>query len=177
MAHDASAMTVLEETLQPIGEPPGEAADTARRKARILPRVVVGFFLGFVLVIAGAAIGLLAVDTTYDGRVLPGVRAAGIDLSGNTPDEAAAALAAALARYGDGQVVIRTVAGDITIPYRSFARQADVAAMVDEAFAAGRSGDPLTRALSMVRLARDGLTVQPRLALDAGALSSAIESR
>jgi len=47
---------------------------------------------------------------------------------------------------------------------------------VDEAFGAGRAGGPVDRVLSMARLARDGTTVQPRLTLDAGALSSAIET-
>jgi vancomycin resistance protein YoaR len=176
MGHDASAMTVLEETLQPAGEPAGETAIGSARRARVLPRVVFGFLIGFVLVLGGAIAGLYAFDMSYEGRVLPGVRAGGIDLSGHSRQQAEAALGGALAPYGDGQVVIRTVAGDITIPYRSFARHADVEAMVDEAFAAGRIGNPIDRAVSMVRLARDGTTVEPRLTLDAGALSAAIES-
>jgi vancomycin resistance protein YoaR len=176
MGHDACAMTVLEETLQPLGEPADEAAVTPVRKVRILPRLVAGFLLGFILALGLVAAGSFAYDATYDGRVLPGVRAAGVDLSGSDRDQATAALTAALAGYGDGQVVIRTVAGDITIPFRSFARRVDVAAMVDEAFAAGRSGDPVDRALSMVHLARDGTTIEPRLTLDAGALSGAIET-
>ena len=170
-------MTVLEETLQPLGEQPAEeAAVTPGRRARILPRLVFGFLVGFVLALALAAAAAFAYDAAYDGRVLPGVHAAGIDLSGADRDLATTALTTALARYGDGRVVIRTVAGDITIPYRSFARRVDVAAMVDEAFAAGRSGGPVDRALSMVRLARDGTMVQPRLTLDTGALSGAIET-
>jgi vancomycin resistance protein YoaR len=177
MRHDASAMTVLEETLQPLGEQPAEeAAVTPSRRARILPRLVFGFLVGFVLALALAAAAAFAYDGAYDGRVLPGVHAAGVDLSGADRDLATTALTAALARYGDGRVVIRTVAGDITIPYRSFARRVDVAAMVDEAFAAGRSGGPVDRALSMLRLARDGTTLQPRLMLDAGGLSGAIET-
>jgi vancomycin resistance protein YoaR len=176
MAHDACAMTVLEETLQPVGKPAGEEATAPIRKTRIVPRLVIGFAVGFVLAIGIAAAGLYAFDANYQGRVLPGVHAAGLDLSGDDRDQATAALASAFAGYGDGQVVVRTVAGDITIPYASFARRADVAAMVDQALAAGRSGTPLERALAIVRLARDGSRVQAHLTLDAGALSGAIES-
>jgi vancomycin resistance protein YoaR len=176
MAQNACAMTVLEETLQPVEEPASETAIAPVRKARILPRLVVGFVVGFILAVGLASAGLLAFDAAYQGRVLPGVRAAGIDLSGDDRDQATAALTAAFGRYGDGRVVIRTVAGDIAIPYRSFARGVDVAGMVDEALAAGRSGTPVDRALAIVRLARDGTTLQPRLALDAGALSGAIET-
>jgi len=175
MGENACAMTVLEETLQPLGEPAGTAV-TSVRKARILPRLVIGFLVGFAIAVGLAAAGLYAYDATYDGRVLPGVRAAGIDLSGDDRTEATAALTAKLGGIADGAVIIRTVAGDITIPYDSFARHADISGMVDEAFAVGRTGNPLDRALWLVRLARDGATVEPRLTLDAGALSGAIES-
>jgi tryptophan synthase alpha chain len=74
--------------------------------------------VGFVLALALAAAAAFAYDGAYDGRVLPGVHAAGVDLSGADRDLATTALTAALARYGDGRVVIRTVAGDITIPGR-----------------------------------------------------------
>jgi vancomycin resistance protein YoaR len=173
-------MTVLEETLPPFGEPVDgpvdEPSSLAPPRPRILPRLVLGFFLGFALAIGLAVVGLYAYDATYAGRVVPGVRAAGVDLTGMDRDQATAALSAALAGYGQGKVVVHTDAGDATIRYSEFARQADVATMVDEAMAAGRAGDPVQRAAAMVRLARDGTTIEPRLSLDAGALISRIET-
>ncbi len=173
-------MTVLEDTLPPIGGPVDGPVDdptsVAPARPRILPRLIVGFLVGFALAIGLAVAGLLAYDSTYAGRVVPGVRAASVDLAGMDRDQATAALSAALAGYGQGKVVVHTEAGDVTIPYREFARQADVTTMVDEAMAAGRAGDAVQRAAGLVRVARDGATIEPRLTLDAGALTSRIET-
>ena len=95
-------MTVLEETLQPAGEPAADAAVAPAAKARILPRVLVGFALGFVLAVGLGVVSLLAYDATYAGRVLPGVRAAGIDLSGHDPDKTLSRKHARILRSKDG---------------------------------------------------------------------------
>ena len=172
-------MTVIEETLPPFGEPvdgPVDESNPARPRPRILPRLVVGFVLGFALVIGLAVGALVAYDAAYASRIVPGVRAAGLDLAGMDRDQATAALSAALAGYGQGRIVVHTVAGDITVPYGDFGREADVATMVDEALAAGRAGSIVQRAAGLVRLAREGQTIEPRVRLDAGALTARIET-
>jgi vancomycin resistance protein YoaR len=161
-------MTTLEEGLLP-----GEEPAIARRR-RVLPRLVVGFVVGFVLALGIAAGGLLAYDSTYDGRILPGVHAAGVDLSGLDRAGAAAALGTALAGYGEGRVVVHTVAGDVTIPYRDFRRRSDVDAMIDAAMAAGRAGGPVDRAIAEVRLSLHGGSGEARLVLDEDALKAAV---
>src|SRR5262245_51210934 len=106
------AMTVLEETLPPVGEPFGEPADEpadepttlATSRPRVLPRLIVGFVLGFALAIGLVVAGIYAYDATYAGRVVPGVHAAGVDLAGMDRDHASAAISAALAGYGQGKV-------------------------------------------------------------------------
>ena len=72
------------------------------RRRRTLLRFVVAFLVGLVAAMAIGAGGLYAFDQQYIDRVLPGVRVGGVDLSGKTQPEAAAALNAAFASYGQG---------------------------------------------------------------------------
>jgi vancomycin resistance protein YoaR len=161
-------MTTLDEVLAPA-----EGPSTVPRK-RLRLRLVLGFLVGFVLVLGIAAGALVAYDAQYDGRILPGVHAGGVDLSGLDRDGAAAALGSSLAGYGEGRLVVRTVAGDITLPYREFSRRPDVDAMIDAAMGAGRAGGPLDRAVAEVRLALDGTSLEPRLVLDEDALRTSV---
>ncbi len=87
-------MAALDEVLTPPADAP------AGSRSRTWLRVVVGFVVGVVLVAGLAAAGLYAWDRGYEGRVLPGVHAGGIDLSGMTRDQATAAIAAGSEAYG-----------------------------------------------------------------------------
>ena len=106
------AMTTLGEVLTPEGESAGA------RRARVWPRLLVGFLLGFVLCLGLAGGGLLAYDLRHDGRVLTGVTVGSVDLSGLDYDEASAALQVAFGSYGDGRVVICTSSGYVSVGYR-----------------------------------------------------------
>jgi vancomycin resistance protein YoaR len=170
MPHHARAMAVIDEVLAPRVEAPvGE-----RPRARL--RLVAGFVAGLLLVLGLAGAALLAYDTSYDGRVLSGVRAGGADLSGMDRAQAMAAIEAAYAGLGEGRLVLRTVAGDVEIPYSRFSRAVDAGAMADEAMAAGRSGGVLERALGEPRLALDGRSIEPRLVMDEQELRVAVAS-
>ena len=65
------------------------------------------------LVGGAAAAGLYAWDRSYEGRVLPGVSAAGLDLTGLDRAQATAALDKAYDAVTTGRVVIQTEAGDV----------------------------------------------------------------
>jgi vancomycin resistance protein YoaR len=195
-------MTVASEALPPATEPPGEpatepspdpttepsAADpaappaglpaesSAKPRRRVWLRFIVAFALSLVLfaLLAGAA--LFAYAASYDGRILAGVHVGTVDLSGLDRDQAAAQLAAAYSGYGDGQVVIHTVAGDASVPYRAFSRQPDIDAMVEEAMSVGRSGTSVERALAASRTAIHGVVLEPRVALDKFSLAYGVLS-
>ena len=180
-----SAMTVADDVLAPgfetpdadaldAGEPGGEEAAPARRRVRLWPRLLAGFLLGLVATVGIAAAALVAWDSGYEGRVLPGVRVGAVDLSGLDRAQAEAALAAAYRDLGTGRVVLRTEAGDVSVPYAQFGRRADVAAMAAEALAVGRDGTVAERALAEVRLALEGRSLEPRLTLDEAALSAGV---
>lgn len=161
-------MTTLGDVLTPEFEPELETA--AVHKRRLWPRLLAGFVFGFALTLALAAGGLLAYDNGFEGRVLAGVDVGGVDLSGLDYDQASATLTSALGHYADGRVVIRTNAGQVVVPYRDFSRRPDTASMVDAAMHAGRSGTLIERAVAEVRLRLEGVSLEPRVTLDAVAL-------
>ena len=168
-------MTTADDVLAPGFETPEpEIQDTeapveatpVRRRVRAWPRLLVGFVLGIVATLGVASAALVAWDDGYQGRVLPGVRVGAVDLSGLDRVQAESALATAYEDLGTGRVVIRTVVGDVTVPYAAFGRRADVGAMVDEAMGIGRGGTVTERAVTEVRLALEGGYMEPRVTLD-----------
>ena len=165
-------MAIADDILvQPVE--PAEAP--VRSKPRLLPRLVFGFLLGLVLVGGAAAAGLYAWDQGYEGRILPGVSAAGLDLTGLDRSQATAALDKAYDAVTTGRVVVETEAGDVFVPYAQFGRHVDTGAMADAALRAGRDGTTAERALGEIRLALDGQTIQPTLVFDPAALAARVD--
>jgi vancomycin resistance protein YoaR len=166
-------MTAVSDIQKPALETPvGEAIQ--RSSARVLRRLVVAFLAGLALAFTLAAAALVAWDLGYEGRVLPGVRVGTTDLSGLDRAGATAALEQAYSGYGEGRILIRTIAGEVAVDYSAFARRADVAALVDTALLTGRDGSVVERALGEVRLALRGASLEPTVAFDEAALRAAI---
>lgn len=158
------------ETAPAVAIQPAPARHRRRKVAAVLALVLVP-----VLLVGGAAAGLAAWDSGYDGRILPGVHAGTADLSGLDRASAAAVIAAAYP-YQDGRVVIRTPDGEVEIPYTAFGRRPDVDAMIDQAMASGRAGTIAERAVAEVRQAVDGTSIEPRAVFDEAALTTAVEA-
>jgi vancomycin resistance protein YoaR len=152
---------------------PSPAVRRGRRRRAGLFGFAFVFGLAVVLAIAGA--GLAAWDSRYEARVLPGVHVGGVDLSGLDRAAATAALQAAYP-YGQGNLVLRTPAGDITIPFSAFNRRANVDALVDAALQSGRGGDLPSRAAGELGQAIHGVTLNPSVLLDSPALADAVST-
>lgn len=129
-------------------------------------RFVAAFLIGALAATGIGAGALYAFDRQYDGRILPGVRVGGVDVSGLTPAEASARLGEAFAPYGEGRVVLTAPDLEMAIPYAKFDRRPDLEAMVAEAMAVGRAGNPVERAILDARTALRGVELQPRVLLD-----------
>ena len=56
------------------------------------------------------------------------------------------ALEQAYSGYGEGRVLISTIAGDVAVDYGAFARRADIGPLVDTALRTGRDGSVVERA-------------------------------
>lgn len=144
------------------------------RRPSGLRRFVGAFVLSAFATLALAGAALLAYDASHDGRILPGVRVGGVDLSGLDRDAASAALSSAYSSYGSGRVVIRTDEGDVSIAYSEFSRRPDVEGMIDDAMRAGRTAGAIERAIVEPRIALRGLELGPRVTFDEAALASGV---
>jgi len=162
-------MTTPNET---IAAPTARPAPRRRLWSWLL--VVLGILFGALAALALASGLVVAADQQYEGRVLPGVRVAGTDLSGLDRDETRATLSAALAPYGQGTVVVETHAGSQEIPYSQIGRTATIDQLTDEALAVGRDGGSFDRLVSGVRNAVRGVEIEPRVVVDAAMVSTAL---
>src|SRR5688500_9149302 len=138
---------------------------------RTWQRFVVAFLVGLIAALALGAGALYAFDRTYEGRVLPGVRVGGVDLSGLAPDQARATLTEQFARFGKGEAILAGGGHEMAIPYDKISRRPDVEAMVAEAMAVGRAGNAVERAILDARTAIRGVELVPRVLLDEAKLA------
>jgi vancomycin resistance protein YoaR len=146
----------------------------APKKRRVWSRVVAGTLLGALAALALTSGLVLAADQQYEGRILPGVRVAGTDLSGLDPDQATEALTTSLAGFGEGSIVVHTRAGDREISYAAIARRPDVAPIVAAALSVGRGGEPIDRLTTDLRNAVRGVEVAPAVTLDRDSVRAAM---
>lgn len=121
----------------------------------------------------------------YDGRVLPGVKLAGVDLGGRSPEEARATLLEALTVY-QGDLEIYDEGDPLNVDdQRSWERSAaamglalDLQAAVDLAMSAGR--DPelgwLASGIAPLRLRWTGLDLPAPIAVDLAKARAALET-
>lgn len=143
-------------------------------KPRLVRRFVGAFVVSVFVTLGLAGAAVLAFDVSHDGRILPGVRVGNVDLSGLDRGGAATALASGYSAYSDGQVVIQTDAGEVSIPYSAFSRRPDVEAMIDAAMVAGRTGAPIERAFVEPTIALRGLELGPLITFDRAALAAGV---
>jgi vancomycin resistance protein YoaR len=150
------------------------ALEPPRHRART--RFAVAFLISL---IAGLAIGagaLYAYDRQYSGRVLPGVSVGGVDLSGLTPEAAAARLHDAYDRFGDGQALIVGGGFEMPIDYAKIDRRPDVDRMVAEAMAVGRNGNAVERVILDARTALRGVDIAPTVLFDDARLARYVQT-
>jgi vancomycin resistance protein YoaR len=143
-------------------------------------RRLVGFALAFV---GGALASLFLLSLvafayagSYDNRVLPGVHAGSVDLSGLTRQEAIAKLQAGYAYLGQGEVTVTTPVGVATITYQQVSRGPDVEAMADAAMAVGHDANPIASAASVGHSAVFGENIPVVIQVDPNALAQRIRA-
>jgi vancomycin resistance protein YoaR len=137
-------------------------------------RILLAFVVGILLVAVVAVGSVLAYEQSYTGKVAAGVTVGGVQVAGMTRDEAAAALSSAYASVGTGTLTVDTVNGPTTLTYADLGRRLDVDSMLDEAFAIGRTGDPLQRVVEEARTALGRVNIAPRMVIDQAVLAATI---
>lgn len=137
-------------------------------------RVLVAFIVGILLVAIVAVGTILAYEQSFAGKVAAGVSIGGIEVAGLSRAEAAAKLEASFASVGTGAVTLQAATGDTTLTYAQLGRRPDVDAMLDQAFAVGRTGNPLERVVEEARTALNRVDVAPLVAIDQPVLEASI---
>lgn len=133
---------------------------------------LVAFLAGLLAVLALGAGGLYAYDRQYEGRVLPGVRVGGVDLSGLDPAAARATLDSAFGGFSQGELVLGSGDRRTVISFADVGRRLDTAGLVSEAVEAGREAGPFGQAQTALR----GVSIEPRVVFDVEALQQRIEA-
>jgi vancomycin resistance protein YoaR len=149
------------------------ATGPARAVAR--SRFVLAFVAGLAAVFVLGAGALFAFDRQYEGRILPGVHAGSVDLSGLTAGSARTRLEAAYGAAGDGELVLTAGSRSTRVPYAAIGRRMDIDALVADAAAIGRSGSPFDRLVGNARTAIRGAELQPRILIDEAQLAARID--
>jgi len=144
------------------------------------PRVnrVVGFAIAFVLgalaTVAFLAAAIVGVTGSYSNRVVPGVHVGSVYLSGLSRDQVIARLQTAYAYLSQGDVIVTTPSGSITLTYEQFGRGPDVQFMADEAMSIGHTGDQIADAVTMLRTASGSDNVPIVARIDPNAVATSI---
>lgn len=144
----------------------------ARRFGRA--RLVVAFLAGVGLVATIAVGSVLAYERVYEGKVGAGVSVGNVDLSGLTREEAASQLTGGFASFGAGTLTIQTEHGATILTYAELGRHPDIGAMLDAAFAVGRTGDPVQRVMDEARTALRPIVIAPIAAIDRQVLAGRV---
>jgi len=156
---------------------PASAAGSARRLSvgRVLGGGVGRFAIAFG--IAGAAALLLlfvvamGVSGSNSNKILSGVHVGGVDLGGDSRQEAIAKLSSAYSYLSQGEVTVATPVGSATITYEQAGRAPDAEAMADMALEVGHSGDPVADTAAALRSATGGQDIPIVVKVDPKALA------
>jgi vancomycin resistance protein YoaR len=113
--------------------------------------LLLGFF-GTLAVGVSLLVGLsIGVATTHDGLIMPGVSAGAVKLGGLDRASAEARLRAELPSLGTGRATVMVDGTSFTVSYDELGRDYQFDAILDAAFGAARSGNPLTDGLGRLR--------------------------
>jgi hypothetical protein len=139
-----------------------------RRRSRVgtALRLTIAFVLGGLAVLAVSAAVAFAICSSYSDRVAPGVRIGTLDLGGMSRDEAIEAVDTAYAYLSQGEVVISTPTGSVTLSYQDVGRGPDADFMVDQAMRIGHTGNPIDDAVNIARSALNGQDIAVAVRLD-----------
>ncbi|MFN0073403.1 MAG: VanW family protein [Chloroflexota bacterium] len=120
-------------------------------------------YIGVNALVAVAALILLLVgfQLAYAGRIFPGVRVMGADVSGQTPEQARGALAQMLQAYESRSIVLRFQSLEWSRTGGEFGLKREVDPLVDIAYAIGREGNLLSQLIQQISLWRTGRNLDP----------------
>jgi len=144
------------------------------RQARWAIGFAFAFALGAIACLAVFAAVAVAAFNADSNRVVAGVRAGSVDLSGLSRDQVVARLHTTYAYLDQGEVTVTTPTGSAKIAYQALGRTPDVEFMADEAMRIGHSGDPIGDAVAILRTAVNGQTFPVIVRVDPTAVATSV---
>lgn len=139
---------------------------TLARPANLIPHVlaaVMGGMAIFAMLLAGVVIGF---NVYYTGKVYPGVRVAGIDLSGLRPEEAARVIQERLDYPASGRILLRDGEKMWLASPNQVGFYLDPQATALSAYELGRSGNPVVQLLARFESWYLGTSLPPLYVFD-----------
>lgn len=115
------------------------------RMPRLGRKTLVGLALVFLLAFSGVAYATYDYDQDYDGKLLPGVEIAGVDVGGMSPDEALAAVKAVGKIQLDRNITVRYGDRTWTVTPRKLGAKSNAGHLVDSAVATSERTGVLTK--------------------------------
>jgi vancomycin resistance protein YoaR len=137
-----------------------------------------GFAIAFAVtalaLLTFAAVFVVALSALNAGKVVPGTSVAGVQLGGLDRASAEVRLREQLPSLSSGHISITFGDTKDTIQYTDIGRDYDMQAMLDQAFAVGRSGDLLAQVQQQLQVGMHGATIDSRVTWNEQALESKI---
>ncbi len=149
--------------------PPPSIAGSGRGRRSVVP-FAAAFVFGLLAVLTVSAGALAAYESSNDGRILSGIHAGSVDLSGLTPSVAAARLRDAYASLGDGQLVLSAAGIQRTVTFADLGRRVDADRIVAVAMSIGREGPVMERIAANIRMFVRGTDIAPFAVIEEAAL-------
>jgi vancomycin resistance protein YoaR len=138
-------------------------------------RFWLSFFGTLLLGTASVVAASLAVNVAHEGRIMPGVRVAGVPLAGLDRAAAEARLRAELPAPGGGGITVSVGGTAVWLSNEELAHAWDIDRMVDAAFAVARDGDALADGVERLRALTTTSDLPATLAaVDAAAVDRAV---
>jgi vancomycin resistance protein YoaR len=131
--------------------------------------------LTLALVVLALVVVALADRIVNDGKVLPGVSAGGVDLSGKTEQQARAALDAKVAELMQHPITMRAGGRELGVEPSVIGLKVDVAATVRAARRAGRKGNVVDQVFGTITRRTGGEQVPLVISVDNNAFQGALD--
>ena len=136
------------------------------QRTPIFPQVVAALVSGFTLFLALILIWTIGYQLIYAGRIFPGVSVAGVDLSGQTPSDAAVKLSQTLSYPITGKILFRDGEKAWVATPAELGMVFDPSASARTAYDLGRSGGLFGALAGQVRAGGSGVEVPPVIVFD-----------
>ncbi len=137
-------------------------------------RFALAFAATLVVLLVLASVAAFAYARMNEGRILPGVSIAGVEVAGLSPEEAEQKLRSTLPDVSAGSLQLTVGLVEDNIAYSEIEREYSLEDSIVRAMSVGRDGTPLDQIAQQLRTMMGGVTLNPSVTYDAQALEDRV---